>query len=110
MPRAGPGPDDGHRRRRDLTDLYASILEVIRRYAGGGRVTRISYGAGMPVDRLKSNLARLGELGLLRSRDADGYTVYEITPRGHDFLSTYWKMRGFVEVIERDPNDPWKGR
>jgi len=94
-------------RRREVSDLYATVLEVVRRYHGAARITRISYGAGMPVDRLRNFIDRLLLLGLLRSEEVDGRPVYDITPRGQEFLDTYWKMRGYIEVFEQpvDPNE-----
>jgi predicted transcriptional regulator len=90
-------------RRRERTDLFAEILEVIKRYHGQARVTRVSYAVGMPVDRLKSSLERLSGLGLVRSESVADVVVYELTPRGQQFLDTYWKMRAFTEMLERDP-------
>ena len=95
----------GGPRRREVSDLYATVLEVVKRYHGAARITRISYGAGMPVDRLRNFVERLQSLGLLRSEDLDGRPVYDITPRGQEFLDTYWKMRGYIEVFEQ-PADP----
>ncbi len=95
----------GTPRRREATDLYATVLEVVKRYHGAARITRVSYGAGMPVDRLRSLVERLVSLGLLKTEDLDGRPVYDITPRGQEFLSTYWKMRGFIEVLEANPED-----
>jgi predicted transcriptional regulator len=92
-------------RRREATDLYATVLEVVKRYHGAARITRVSYGAGMPVDRLRALVERLVALGLLTSEEVDGRPAYEITPRGQEFLSTYWKMRGFIEVLETNPED-----
>ena len=93
-----PRPPAG--RRREQSDLYATILEVVKRYEGVGRITRISYGAGMPVDRLRQAVGRLESLGLVRARAMDGFTTYDITARGQEFLDTYWKMRGFIELLE----------
>ena len=93
-------------RRRERSDLYATILEVVRRYHGSARITRVSYGAGMPVDRLRTSIDRLLALGLLTSEESDGRTVYDITPRGHEFLTTYWRMKGFIELFDSDPQRP----
>ena len=90
-------------RRREATDLYATVLEVVKRYHGGARVTRVSYGAGMPVDRLRTLIERLLTLGLLRSEELDGRPVYDITARGQEFLDTYWKMRAYVEILGSAP-------
>jgi predicted transcriptional regulator len=75
---------------------------VVKRYHGAARITRVSYGAGMPVDRLRLLMDRLLHLGLLESEDVDGRPVFDITARGQEFLDTYWKMRGFIEGLERD--------
>ncbi|HTT15152.1 MAG TPA: winged helix-turn-helix domain-containing protein [Thermoplasmata archaeon] len=103
----GWAPNDGSRaaRRREVTDLYATVLEVVKRYHGEARITRVSYGAGMPVDRLRNFVERLIALGLLHSEELDGRPAYEITVRGQEFLDTYWKMRGYVELLERPPGE-----
>ena len=102
-----PRPPPG--RRREQSDLYATILEVVKRYEGDGRITRISYGAGMPVDRLRQAVERLVALGLLRTRPEDGYVTYDITARGQEYLDTYWKMRGYMELLEGRPPPPPPG-
>jgi predicted transcriptional regulator len=100
-----PGADSGARR-REATDLYATVLEVVKRHRGSARITRVSYGAGMPVDRLRLVLDRLLDLGLLASEDIDGRPAFDITARGQEFLDTYWKMRGYIEGLERTPDRP----
>jgi predicted transcriptional regulator len=95
----------GGPRRREVTDLFATVLEVVKRYHGAARITRVSYGAGMPVDRLRALVERLVGLGLLKSEEIDGRPAYDITPRGQEFLSTYWKMRAFIEVLESNPEE-----
>lgn len=88
-------------RRREPTDLFATILEVVKRHRGRARITRVSYGAGMPVDRLRVAVDRLVATGLLSSDDEDGHTVYDVTARGQAFLDTYWKMRGYIEGLDQ---------
>ena len=85
--------------RRDTAELYAVVLEVVKRYHGEARVTRVSYGAGMPVDRLKLILDHLVSLGLLSVRTLDERPAYDLTPRGQEFLTTFWKMRGYLEAF-----------
>ena len=92
-------------RRREVTDLYATVLEVVKRYHGAARITRVSYGAGMPVDRVRVLVRRLIDAGLLKSEEVDERPVYDITPRGQEFLDTYWKMRGYVEALDRSPGE-----
>jgi predicted transcriptional regulator len=98
------------KRKRSRADLYATILEVIRRYPEGGRVTRVSYGVGVPVDRLKVMVEELTANGLVRRfavEDEEGGNAgaaycYGVTSRGLEFLDTYWKMKGFLEVFGED--------
>ena len=94
---------DANTSRRTTVDIYADILEVVKRHGGHGRVTRISYGVGMPVDRLKRFLDRLEKYGLVRSDPSEnngGGVTYIMTPRGQEFLDTYWKMKGFLDILE----------
>jgi predicted transcriptional regulator len=86
-------------RRREQTDIYAEILEVVKRYHGEARITRISYGVGMPVDRLRTALDRLTALGLARVDRDEEYSTYDITARGQEFLDTYWRMKGFTDLL-----------
>ena len=83
--------------KRSKTDLYAEVLEVITHYPEGVRITRLSYGVGVPVDRLKLLVERLCSLGLTRKSSTDAEVLYGITPRGLEFLDTYFKMKGFLE-------------
>ncbi len=86
-------------RRREPTDLFATILEVVKRHRGRARITRVSYGAGMPVDRLRVAVERLLEFGLLSSQEDDGHVYYDVTARGQEFLDTYWKMKAYIDVL-----------
>ena len=80
----------------------AQVLEVLIRYPEGGRITRISYGVGVPVDRLRNILEALSSYGLTRKLTVDDQTLYFATSRGMDFLETYWKMKGFLETFKDD--------
>jgi len=90
--------------RRTTVDIYADILEVVKMHGGHGRITKISYGVGMPVDRLKKFLDRLDRFGLVKAREDfdDDEPIgisYLLTARGQEFLDTYWNMKGFLEVL-----------
>ncbi|MFG1529801.1 MAG: winged helix-turn-helix domain-containing protein [Thermoplasmata archaeon] len=87
------------RRRRDPLALYASVLEVAKRHLGRAGITRLSYGSGMPIDRLHPIVDRLVEVGLLGAEPGDRPT-YTITARGYEFLRTYWTLQGFLEGID----------
>lgn len=87
-------------RRREQSDLFATILEVVKRYHGTARITRVSYGAGMPVDRLRVSIDRLAALGLLKIEESDGRSTFDITARGQEFLTTYWRMKAFTDLFD----------
>lgn len=89
--------------KRTKIDIYATILEAVRHFAGGGRITRISYAAGTPIDRLRLMLDDLATFGLLRRTDEEEEVTYSITQRGVEFLEAYWKMNAFlIAVKERE--------
>jgi predicted transcriptional regulator len=85
--------------RRSPVELYAEILEVLRRRAGPCRVTRLSYAVGMPVDRTRRALAVLVRLGLAAPGGGE-VTTWHLTPRGYEFLQTYGKLRSYFEPVE----------
>ncbi len=60
----------------------------------------MSYGAGVPLDRLRGMVDDLIAFGPLREVSAEGETTYAATQRGGEFLETYWKMNGFLESFE----------
>jgi predicted transcriptional regulator len=83
--------------KRSKTELYAEILEVITHYPEGARITRLSYGVGVPVDRLKALAERLCSYGLAKKSTNEDEVYYGVTPRGLEFLDIYFRMRGFLE-------------
>lgn len=85
--------------RRSPLDLYAELLEVLRRTATPCRITRLSYAVGMPVDRTHRAVNFLVQLGLV-TRTADSTPAWRLTRRGYDFLQTYWKLRSFLGPVE----------
>ena len=74
--------------KRSRADIYATVLEVIRRYPEGARITRISYGVGVPVDRLKAMVESLCSYGLIAKTNEGGELYYWVTSRGVEFLDT----------------------
>ena len=83
--------------KRSKLDLYAEVLEVITHYPEGVRITRLSYGVGVPVDRLKLLVEKLCTYELARKTVDGDEVIFGITPRGFEFLDTYFKMKGFLE-------------
>jgi len=83
-------------------DIYADILEVLKRRPEGSLVTRISYGAGLPVDRVKPMLETLANYGLLSIRLAGESRFFHVTRRGLEFLDAYRKVQGFMTFLGTD--------
>jgi predicted transcriptional regulator len=55
-------------KRRTRYDIYKDTLETIRR-KGVSAITRISYGANLPVDRAKEVVGFLASRGLVKEEE-----------------------------------------
>lgn len=86
-------------KKRSRTDIYADILEVLKHRPEGALVTRVSYGAGLPLDRVKPMLQTLANYGLLSVRMSGDSRFYHITRRGLEFLDAYRKVQGFMTYL-----------
>ncbi len=71
--------------RRTRSDIYRDTLESIRRTGLSG-ITRISYGANLPVDRARDVLTYLSERNLVKEELNGTRKAYRMTPRGGEFL------------------------
>jgi len=89
-------------KKRARIDIYADILEVLKRRSEGALVTRISYGAGLPLDRVKPILETLASYGLISVRYAGERRFYHITHRGLEFLEAYRKVQSFMTFLDPD--------
>ncbi|MDA4122519.1 MAG: hypothetical protein OK456_04985 [Thaumarchaeota archaeon] len=87
--------------KRSKIELYAQILEVVTHYPEGIRITRLSYGVRVPVDRLKLLVEKLCSLGLTRRYADEEETHYGSTPKGLEFLDTYFRMKGFLDELDK---------
>ena len=86
-------------KKRSRTDIYADILEVLKHRPEGALLTKLSYGAGLPIDRIKPMLQTLADFGLLSiSHDAES-RFYHITRRGMEFLDAYRKVQSFMTFL-----------
>jgi len=81
--------------RRTKYDIYHDILETLRRRGATG-ITRISYGANLPVDRAKEAVEFLVERDLLDEDDYGGSTKYTITGRGGEFLNALKTVKKYI--------------
>ncbi len=84
-------------KRRTRYDIYMDTLETIRR-KGVSAITRISYGANLPVDRAKEVVSFLTRRGLVKEEDYDGTRGYRITARGGQFLQALQTVKMYINA------------
>ena len=85
--------------RRTKYDIYADVIEVIVR-KGLCSLTRISYGANMPVDRAKKILNFLVSHGFINEVNTDDRKKYRATKWGLEYLETFRRMRKFFAALK----------
>ncbi len=86
-------------RRRTRYDIYADCVEVIAR-KGLCSLTRVSYGANLPVDRAKDVLSFLVSHGFVREISVSDRVKYRVAKWGLEFLETYRRMQKFFAALE----------
>ena len=86
-------------RRRTKYDIYADSIEVIAK-KGLSSLTRVSYGANMPVDRAKKTLNFLVSHGFVREIAVGDRKKYRATKWGLEYLETFKRMRKFFAALE----------
>jgi predicted transcriptional regulator len=82
--------------RRTRYDIYQDILETILRKGALG-ITRISYGANLPVDRAKEAVEFLMENKLLDDDEYGGKIKYTITGKGGEFLNALKTVKKYIK-------------
>lgn len=88
-------------RKRTKYDIYADIIEMVAR-KDLCSLTRISYGANMPVDRTKKVVTYLTSHGFLREIITDNRKGYRTTKWGLEYLETFKRMRKFFAALEEE--------
>jgi len=86
-------------RRRTKYDIYADSIKVIAK-KGLSSLTRVSYGANMPVDRAKKTLNFLVSHGFVREITIGDRKKYRATKWGLEYLETYKRMQRFFAALE----------
>jgi predicted transcriptional regulator len=89
--------------RRTKYDIYADIIEMIAR-KGLCSLTRVSYGANMPVDRTKKELTFLVSHGFVNEVAIDSAKKYRATKWGLEYLETFKRMRKFFAALQDRTN------
>jgi len=97
-------------KKRERLDIYADILEALKRQPEGVLITRISYGAGLPIDRIKPMLDALTHCELIAVH-AKGYPLqssfmqrrfFYVTRKGLEFLDAYHKIHSLLTYLEAE--------
>ncbi|MGD2142068.1 MAG: winged helix-turn-helix domain-containing protein [Candidatus Bathyarchaeota archaeon] len=83
-------------KRRTRYDIYRDTLDTIRR-KGVSPITRISYGANLPVDRAKNIVEFLYSRGLVKEEEYGNTTGFRITARGGAFLQALHTVKMYIE-------------
>jgi predicted transcriptional regulator len=94
-------------KKRSRIDIYADILDFLKRRPEGAQVTRLSYGAGLPIDRIKPMLETLAGLemitvnvvGIPLQANLTQRKFYCISRRGLEFLEAYRKIQDLVTYL-----------
>ena len=84
-------------KKRTRYDIYMDTLDTIRR-KGVSPITRISYGANLPVDRAKDVIAFLTERDLVKEEN-DNFRGYRITARGGEFLQALQTVKAYLDPL-----------
>ncbi len=63
-------------------------------------LTRVSYGANMPVDRTKKELEFLVQHGFVNEVRLENFKKYRATKWGLEYLETFKRMRKFFAALE----------
>ena len=86
-------------KRRTRYDIYMDTLNTIRQ-KGVSAITRISYGANLPVDRAKNIVNFLLVRGLVREEEYGHTRGFRITARGGEFLQALQTVKKYIEFEE----------
>ena len=101
-------------KKRQQLDIYADILEFLKRHPDGCQVTRLSYGAGLPIDRIKPMLDTLHHHELIKVHvvgvplqvNLNQRKYYGITRKGLEYLEAYKKIQGLITYLETETRRP----
>jgi len=81
--------------RRTRYDIYLDVLDTIRRRGIIG-ITRLSYGANLPVDRAKIAVEFLVDRGLIIEKEYGSTKGYRLTVRGGEFMQALKTVKKYL--------------
>ncbi|MFX0095762.1 MAG: winged helix-turn-helix domain-containing protein [Candidatus Hodarchaeota archaeon] len=88
-------------KKRTRIDIYAAILNIVKRHSEGIRLTRISYGAGIPTDRARKFINQLLSAGLM-APSSENAAYYTATKHGRKFLEAYAVLKGYLKEMDEN--------
>ena len=88
-------------KRRTRYDIYMDTLETIR-HKGITGITRISYGANLPVDRAKKIINWFLQRGLVKEEVYGNINGFRITARGGEFLQALHTVKMYTDIEVED--------
>lgn len=99
---------------RSRLDIYADILEFLKHHPDGCQVTKLSYGAGLPIDRIKPmletlhryELINLHVIGVPLQASLNQRRYYGITRKGMEYLEAYKKIQDLITYLDKEPKRP----
>jgi len=97
-------------KKRSRIDIYGDILEFLKRHPDGCQVTRLSYGAGLPIDRInrmlqtlsRCELVKIHVLGQPLQSNLNQRRYYSITRKGLEYLEAYKKIQELITFLEAE--------
>ena len=98
-------------KKRSRIDIYGDILEFLKGHPNGCQVTRLSYGAGLSIDRInrmleilsRCELIKIHVLGQPLQASLNQRRYYSITRKGLEFLEAYRKIQELITYLEAEP-------
>jgi predicted transcriptional regulator len=101
-------------KKRSRLDIYADILEYLKQHPDGCQVTRLSYAAGLPIDRMNLMLQTLSHFELVQvhlvgeplQANRMQRRYYGISRKGLEYVEAYKKIQGLIPYLETEPRRP----
>jgi predicted transcriptional regulator len=84
------------KKRRDSIEIIHDILKYISECRGKAKPTHILYKSNLSHQMLSEYMDDLIKKGLIKENIEDKKKVYELTPKGFDFLNDYTIIKKFM--------------
>ena len=82
---------------RGPIEITANILEVAK---SGSRKTRIMYLGNLSFELTQKYLKQLKDSQLIDIKESDGEKIYQLAPKGEQFLADYYELQKHTEIVD----------